>query len=150
MNSSAAHEMPMLKTVPTERKRNALEDVTVTLLNNWMLFCVGVGLGVVDVATLLLEELISSLFSIFFSLFLSSTHVRICSDISSSSSLFNVVSLFIFRLTTRSRREVTSLFFVVFVVFFSQKRRERERERAKVLFKNETLNTYFYPNFFSK
>jgi len=146
--------MPMLKTVPTERKRNALEDVTVTLLNNWMLFCVGVGLGVVDVATLLLEVLISSLFSIFFSLslslFLSSTHVRICSDISSSSSLFNVVSLFIFRLTTRSRREVTSLFFVVFVVFFSQKRRERERERAKVLFKNETLNTYFYPNFFSK
>jgi len=61
----------MLKTVPTERKRNALEDVTVTLLNNWMLFCVGVGLGVVDVATLLLEELISSLFSIFFSLSLS-------------------------------------------------------------------------------
>jgi len=76
MNSSAAHEMPMLKTVPTERKRNALEDVTVTLLNNWMLFCVGVGLGVVDVATLLLEELISSLSALSLSLFLSSTHVR--------------------------------------------------------------------------
>jgi len=66
----------MLKTVPTERKRNALEDVTVTLLNNWMLFCVGVGLGVVDVATLLLEELISSLSALSLSLFLSSTHVR--------------------------------------------------------------------------
>jgi len=66
----------MLKTVPTERKRNALEDVTVTLLNNWMLFCVGVGLGVVDAATLLLEELISSLSALSLSLFLSSTHVR--------------------------------------------------------------------------
>ena len=75
----------MLKTVPTERKRNALEDVTVTLLNNWMLFCVGVGLGVVDAATLLLEELISSLFvSLSLSSFLQRMYV--CSDISSSSS----------------------------------------------------------------
>jgi len=40
----------MLKTVPTERKRNALEDVTVTLLNNWIV--VG-GDGVVDNAMLL-------------------------------------------------------------------------------------------------
>jgi len=40
----------MLKTVPTERKRNALEDVTVTLLNNWIV--VGGG-DVVDNAMLL-------------------------------------------------------------------------------------------------
>jgi len=64
MNSSAAHEMPMLKTVPTERKRNALEDVTVTLLNNWIVVD---GVAVVDNAMLLELILLLSLSLFFFS-----------------------------------------------------------------------------------
>jgi len=64
MNSSAAHEMPMLKTVPTERKRNALEDVTVTLLNNWIVVD---GVDVVDNAMLLELILLLSLSLFFFS-----------------------------------------------------------------------------------
>ena len=93
MNSSAAHEMPMLKTVPTERKRNALEDVTVTLLNNWIVVD---GVDVVDNAMLLELILLLSLSLFFFFSSNACVYIYIYKtqiSSSSSSSLLLLISL---------------------------------------------------------